>query len=116
MKTINLGNYYYVVDVKQKVKPNDYCYMSALYNDSKKGFIIKVTDKQRYPKTECNSDWSEKEDGSVYCIDVLTPEFIGKNRNDNKVYIPKSYHISHCNSHGSGKIIETNNPNITINN
>jgi hypothetical protein len=110
----NNTNYEYIIDTKQKVRPNDYCYMSPNYNDAKSGFIIKVTDEQKYPKTDDNIDWSVKDDGSVYSVEVLTPDVLVKNIHDGKVHVPKSYHLSHCNSHGSGKIISTNNPNLKL--
>lgn len=114
MKTIKIGLYKYLVDTKQKVKPNDYCYMSTTYNDGKKGFIIKVTDKQKYPKDSGNEDWSLKEDGSVYVVEAIDIKQIAPNMNDGKVYLPESYHSSHFNAHGSGKVIATDNPKLNL--
>lgn len=113
---VQVGKYEYIIDTKQKVKPNDYCYMSPTYNDGISGFIIKITEQQTYPKTDDNKYWTIKDDGSVYNVDVITPEVLGKNHWDMKVHIPKSYHLSHCNAHGSGKVISSNNPNLIIDN
>jgi hypothetical protein len=114
-KIVISGGFQYLVDVKQKVQPNDYCYMSPSYNDGKKGFIIKISDVQTYPKDKSgNEDWSEKEDGSVYNVEALDIKEIAPNVNDNKVYPPNSYHLSHCNSHGSGKVIASDNSNLGL--
>ena len=115
IKKVMVGNYQYIIDTEQKVEPDDYYYMAPIYNDGKTGFIIKVKNEQTYPKTNDNPYWSKKDDGSVYNIEVLTPEVLSKNKHDGKVYIPEAYHLSHCNSHGSGKIISTNNKLLKLN-
>ena len=107
-KKIVIGEYEYVVDETQKVKPNDFCYMSPTYSNGKDGFIIKVSSTQKYPKTKEEQNWTKKDDGSVYEIVVITPEVLG---NKHK---PSSYHLSHCNNAGSGKVVSSNNPKVNI--
>ena len=109
---INSEGYKYLVDLSQKVKPNDYGYLDEHYNDGINGNIVKVKNERTYPTAKEEGDFDSYK--NVWNVEIINKSEIGTNHFDGKVHFSTSYHLSHFNSSKKcGKIIATNNPNIS---
>lgn len=99
----------YLVSIKEIPKPGDYGYLDPSYNDGKSPVIVKIELERSYPDCE---DRDKDSYDNVWNVEMINKSEQGKNKWDDKVHYPKSYHLSHFKN--GGKIIASDNPELNL--